>query len=347
MRIWFLFLLILPYILTGEPLEPSPPHKSPEQIQEELVQAEQRFRHAQQMFNPWYAGPLLTGSASMMPPGQANIQPYLFVTDNYATFNGNHHSESIPDLVNFNPVFIVQTGITNWLDTVLTIQGDVNWQSGQSAGGFGDTTLQLGFLILRQGLYIPGIKLYLNETFPTGRYQKLSATKSGLEATGGGAFQTSATLNTAKIILWNTLHPMSLRLSLSYYVSAPLHVKGFNNYGGGYGTSGTVYPGNTFKASLGTEVSLTQNWVFANDVVYQTSNRTRFSGTAGTTGPNGTGSTASVGSGSSDSLSLAPAIEYNFSANLGLLGGVWFTVYGRNTHNFVSGILSVTYTFGG
>ncbi len=320
-------------------------HKSPREIQEELDQAEKRLQHAEELFNPWYAGPLLTGSPSMVPPGEGLIQPYVFVTDNYATFDGNRHSESIPDLVNLNPLMFFQTGVTNWLDTILIVQGDVNWQNGLTGGGFGDTTWQLGFPITRQGLYLPAMKIYLTEVFPTGRYQKLSATKSGLESTGGGSFQTGIGFVIGKIILWDTLHPMSLRLSLNYTVPAPVHVKGFNSYGGGYDTDGTIYPGNTFKASFGSEVSLTQNWVFANDVVYQTSAHTRFSGTTGTTLSHGRGSAASVGGGSSDSLSLAPAIEYNFTPNLNLLGGVWFTVYGRNTHNFVSGIISLVYAF--
>ncbi|MDF1757684.1 MAG: hypothetical protein P1U74_05245 [Legionellaceae bacterium] len=46
-----------------------------------------------------------------------------------------------------------------------------------------------------------------------------------------------------------------------------------------------------------------------------------------------------IGNGNNVFFSLAPAIEYNFSAHLGLIGGAWFTVAGKNTPNSVTSIL--------
>lgn len=336
-----LYAALLPLSLLAE--EPETPHKSPQEIQQELDAAEKQFQQAKDMFNPWYSGPLLTGSASMMPPGSVNIQPYIFVNDNFARYNANRHSHSLAhDLINLNPTVTIQTGLTEWMDTIWTLQGNVNWQNGQSAGGFGDMTGQIGLRVVKQGLWMPGVKVYFNQTFPTGNYKNLSSTKSGLEATGSGTYQTSFSLNVAKILLWDTGHPLSLRLSLNYYAPSAVRVTGFNAYGGGFNTSGSVHPGNSFKLSFGTEVSLTQRWVFANDLVYTTASSTSFNGALGTTS---TGAVASMTSPSNDSLSLAPALEYNFNANVGILAGTWFTVYGRNSSDFISGILSVQGTF--
>ncbi len=66
------------------------------------------------------------------------------------------------------------------------------------------------------------------------------------------------------------------------------------------------------------------------DFYYQHNNKNRFSGTPSATAIRP----------SSESFSLAPALEYNWSANIGLIGGVWFTVGGRNTSRFVSGVLA-------
>jgi hypothetical protein len=96
------------------------------------------------------------------------------------------------------------------------------------------------------------------------------------------------------------------------------------------------------SADVGIEVSLTQRWVIANDIVYNAQNRTSYSGNPGT---NADDSDASLGGGYSDNLNLSPAIEYNWNENLGVLGGVWFSVYGRNSGNFVSGVLSLVWTF--
>ncbi len=316
--------------------------KSPQEIQRELDRDEELFKEAKEMFNPWYTGPLLTGGAHMMPPGSANIQPYIFVTDNYAVWNNERKSVSIPDRWNLNPQFVIQTGITNWMDILLAIQGNVNWQKDKCSGGFGDMSLNIGFPLLEEGLYRPAMKVTISETFPTGRYQKLNPKKIGLDATGAGSFQTAFGFRISKLVFWSYKHPMNLRASYTYIIPSDVHVKSFNSYGGGYGTRGKVKPGNNSQADVAFEYSFTQRWVFSTDVVYVWANRTTFSGNPG---KNADGTTASVGGGSSDQLSLAPAIEYNWNANLGFLAGVWFDVYGRNTSKFVSGIVSVTYTF--
>ena len=81
------------------------------------------------MFDPWYTGPLLTPSASMMPPGYANIQPYVFVTQGYAAFDEDRSSVPFEhDVINFNPIFIAQTGVTNSVDTMVSLQTQTNWQ---------------------------------------------------------------------------------------------------------------------------------------------------------------------------------------------------------------------------
>ena len=88
--------------------------KSPEEIRQELDDAERQLARAEEMFDPWYTGPLLTPSASMMPPGYANTQGYLFFTQNYAAFNEDRKSVSFAhDTYNLNPVDILQFGVTD------------------------------------------------------------------------------------------------------------------------------------------------------------------------------------------------------------------------------------------
>ncbi len=316
-------------------------HKTPQQIQAELDAAETQLKRAEEMFDPWYTGPLLTPSASMMPPGYANTQFYAFVTQNYASFNEDRKSISFEnDSFNFNPSDILQFGVTDSVDTTLSLQTQTNWLQGRSAGGFGDLQWSVGFKIQSQTLYIPKMKFSIQETFPTGAYEHLRS--DGLDSTGGGAYTTSFSFAMTKIMFWSTPHPVNARLAIAYKLSTPVTVHNFNSYGGGYGTHGVVKKGNTFNADFGIEMSFNQHWVLATDVVYTMSGRTKFHGKPGVTE---SGTPASVGGGFSDSLSLAPAIEYNWSANLGILAGVQFSVYGRNSTNFISSIISITYGF--
>ncbi|MES2122546.1 MAG: hypothetical protein V4492_07205, partial [Chlamydiota bacterium] len=73
------------------------------------------------------------------------------------------------------------------------------------------------------------------------------------------------------------------------------------------------------------------------DIQYQHNNKTRFSGHKGRT----RGVRNVVGGPSSEQFSLAPAFEYNFTYNVGLIAGCWFTVAGRNALEFASGVVAI------
>lgn len=339
MRKFFWFLL-LPLVLSAQN---SRVNKTPEQIQMELQDAEAQFNRALSIFNPWYTGPLITPGTSMMPVGEGNLQPYLFLTDTYATFNSDRKSIKLPShQVQLKGSATLQTGITPNFDLNCTIGGLENWQFNHTGGGFTDTSVVAGFLIYKQTPYVPQMKLTITQIFPTGKYKNLSRNGLGLEATGAGAYSTQFALIFSKLILWTTKHPMNMRVFFGYQLSTTVDVTNFNTYGGGFGTRGRVRPGNNFSADFGYEYSFNQRWVFATDVVYSATNRSKFHGHPGVRAD---GSPASVGSGYSDNLSLSPSIEYNFNENMGLIAGVWFSVYGRNSSNFASGVISLTYSF--
>jgi hypothetical protein len=337
MKKWILGLLAINYLAAAEPQYPVT------QIDQDLSQANRDLARAEKMFNPWYTGPILAGSASMLPPGLINFQPYFFVQDNYAAYNANRHSVNQPDTWQINPNFVLQTGITSWMDIATTPVFFSNNQHSNWSTHFGDLPVILGFKIASEGVYMPKMKASINETFPTGKYQNLDPKKGGIDATGSGSYVTGFSFRMSKLLFVTTQHPVAARMVLTYNVPSTVNVHDYNAYGGGTGTKGKVRPGNSFNADVGLEWSLNQRWALATDLVYQTTNRSKFSGTPGTNPT--TGLPNKVGSGSSDYLQVAPAIEYNWNDSIGIIGGAWFTVYGRNTSNFVNYVLSVTYTF--
>jgi hypothetical protein len=329
--------MICPFIIFAQE------HKTPEQITSELDEAERDLNQAEQMFNPWYTGPLVTPSASLVAPGHGVVQPYLIVTDNYQFFNQKRESITIPNqLMQLTALSVFQFGVTNSVDMLITPSGGGQWQAGEHGGGFGDLPVTIGFLINRQTLYTPQIKFTIQEKFPTGKYQHLNRKNLGLSGFGGGAFQTQFGLSFGKIVNWTSQHPINTRLFLGYNIATLVDVEGLNAYGGGRYTSGIVQPGNIFTVDGAVEISITQRWVAALDIVYVAKNSTKFHGFPGYTA---TGALATVGNPSNDNLSLAPAIEYNWNGSFGLVTGVQFSVYGRNSFNFVSGQFSVYYYF--
>lgn len=346
MRFVFLCLVCFTGILLGhEKGQPQtlPSHPPPlSTVDEQLQQAEADFAIAKKMFNPWYAGPLLTPSAHNVPPGEYVIQPYLFVTKTFAEFNGNRKSVNIPDIWTVNPLFLFQMGWLSWLDFTVVVQGIYNNQSGNDTFYWGDTEVEWGIPLMIESPYKPAVRFTVSETLPTGRYEKLNPKKGGIDATGSGTYLTNLSLNVSKIFWWITTHPFAWRLSMNYGIPTTVQVQEFNAYGGGYNTRGKVRPGNKIAIDTSIELSFTQKWVFAVDLVYTYQNHSTFSGHKGRTA---SGQTASVGSLSNDQLSCAPAIEYNPSDHMGFLAGAWFTITGRNSSDFVGGILTMYYAW--
>ena len=187
------------------------------------------------------------------------------------------------------------------------------------------------------GTWAPAVKLALKANAPLGKYQKLNPNDKGTDAGGGGSWNPAVGLVFSRLFHYTGVHFLAARLALLYAVPNSVHVKGLNVYGGGRGTHGTVYPGPFFTADLGLEYTLAQKWALALDVFYVHENHTRFKGTKGETN----GIPNNMGGPSSEQISLAPAIEYNWNANYGVIAGVWFSVAGRNAEEFINGVIAI------
>ena len=105
-------------------------------------------------------------------------------------------------------------------------------------------------------------------------------------------------------------------------------------------TKGRIHPGASYASDFAIEYTLTQHWVPVMEVLYVHSTSSSFNGNPGFT-PGGTA--AAIGGRGRDSVSLAPAIEYNFTANLGIIGGIWFSVTGPHPAKFTSTAIAINY----
>lgn len=290
--------------------------------------------------NPWSTGPLFSFDAVNTKPGQYVIQPYLNLILTYGKYNDNYHQKSTDTLTQINTIFILQGGITSFLDYQVTAQTYSSFQNGSSSTHFGDTSILVGLQLFREKLctYKPNIRLIISESIPTGKYDNLSTGKLGLS--GQGAYETTLGLIASKLFYPSPMHPLSIRFNFLYTIASKFTAYNIHLYGGEKGAIDKIHPGNEVQIILSPQYSLTQNWVLAADVLYNHTNKTfvkrldpSIKNTKRTTIP------------SQDLFSLAPAIEYNYSANFGILGGVWFSVIGRNTDAFVSPMFSLVYVF--
>jgi hypothetical protein len=285
--------------------------------------------------SPWLTGPLLAPSGHNVPTGHVNIEPYLFWTqyrgfyDNNWKFKGSHHYTSVTLNVPF------QFGILPATEFDVVPQVFYNYSQGQTSWQFGDLGLVLSFQLLndQQGKsWPPAIKLRFAASAPTGKYDHLKPSKQGTDVGGGGSWSPNVGIVFSNLFHFSGPHFLAMRSFFNYGPTVATSVHGLNVYGGTKGTHGTAYPGNNFSANFGFEYSLSQPWTLALDILYTYQAKNRFSGyDAG----------VPMTSPSSASYSLAPAIEYNFTDNIGLIGGSWFTVAGRNTAQYINWILAL------
>jgi hypothetical protein len=298
------------------------------------------------MASPWYTGPLIASNTNTTAVGHFNLETYGF----YTVYPD--------DFKNLEPSVILSTGITNFLDIQVGVPYDFSWDYGVSSHGIADTSVGVGLQLMEQKgrRWYPDMSLFIQELFPTGKFQNLNPKLLNTDQLGGGSYQTSVALDFQYTAELDADHYLRGRLSLVGAKGSVVNVNGANAYGGLPSTHGKIYPGNSYSADIALEYTLTQHWVPVFEAIYVTSADSTFRGYAGditldlslppigTTGGNpGFTPGGAIGGGGGRQFSLAPALEYNFSENLGIIGGVWFSISGPADAQYTSYVLALNY----
>ena len=184
---------------------------------------------------PWFTGTLLSTRGTTVDQGHAVVEPYFYFTRFGGLYNDNWRlqSETVSRTIIQQTYFIY--GVTSRMDLEIAPQWLGNYSQGESSTGFGDFPLQLGFQVWkgRTDSWLPDIRIWVQEMFPTGRYNDLPPSRTGLGGTGGGSFATTLGIGAQKAIWLGDDHVLRCRLNVTYGVYSPVTVRGFNAYGGG------------------------------------------------------------------------------------------------------------------
>ncbi len=294
---------------------------------------------------PWLTGSLIAPEGTVVPYGDFMVKSYVYFTTNTGSYDKNWHAVSLDEnFYTLDAQFLCFFGLTPWCDLNIIPQFVYNTTSNQHSFHSGDLTVGLDFQLMAADFtpYFPGIKLAIREVFPIGNFQRFSPRRLLTDQTGSGTFATQFDLVFYKVFHLYDLHWLSATFSAQYTVNSPVNVHGFNAYGGGFGANGKALPGNSFQGIVSFELTLNQNWALALDTVYTQTNMTQFFGIPGISF---SGTFADVGKPSSEQFSLAPAIEYNFSSNFGIIAGGQFSALGRNSAEFRSGVVNLAYSY--
>ncbi|MGH6827659.1 MAG: transporter [Rhizomicrobium sp.] len=296
----------------------------------------------QPMADAWWTGPLLAASAGTLPPGHFLFEPYFFDMVPFASYDSRGVAHDVPSENDFGSFSYVLYGVADRFSLGFIPRFGFE----EIAGGKSSSTLQLGDWSLQgqyqltefeEGHLLPTISLNVGETFPTGKFDQLDRSSDGF---GSGAYTTALSLYSQDYFWMPTGRILRTRLNLTYATSSHVALQNVSVYGTIAGFLGDADPGVSSYGDLAFEYSLTRNWVAAIDFWAEQDNPTRLSGVNEGNGP----ATPFVSrSGTGREMILAPAIEYNFSLNLGVIAGARIFVWGRNETATAAPVLAIDY----
>jgi hypothetical protein len=288
----------------------------------------------QSLDDAWWTGPMLAPSAATLPRGHFLIEPYLY--DVTAV-----HSNG------FGSLTYVNYGLADRVTVGLIPTAAFNRLSNgpNSAGvGLGDLTVQAQYRLttFHVGSWIPTTSVALQETLPTGKYDRLGDRPS--DGLGSGAYTTTLALYSQTYFWLPNGRILRMRFNVSQDFSNTVNIEDVSVYGTEAGFRGHARPGRSFFVDAAWEYSLTRRWVLALDATYRHNGNTRATG-YDILDPNGSENPPSIqlDSGSSEVFALAPAIEYSWKPNLGVLLGTRAMPAAHNTHATITPAVAINF----
>jgi hypothetical protein len=280
----------------------------------------------------WWTGPMLANSAETLPQGHILVEPYFYdVRSSHADGFGSR-AYLLYGLADRLTVGLIPVMGYNRVD---------NGPDG-SGIGLGDFSFQAQYRLteFREGGRLPTIAVQLQETVPSGRYDRLGDRPgNGL---GGGAYATTLGINAQSYFWLPNRRILRMRFNISGTFSRDADIAGTSAYGTGDPFRGHARPGRAFFVDNSWEYSLTRRWVLALDLTYGHNDSTRLSGY------NLPGSGVALPyvrteSGPGVAFGLAPAVEYSWTRNLGVLLGTRVIFGNHRTTATVTPALAINY----
>ena len=290
----------------------------------------------QALNDAWWTGPVAAASAGTLPPGHIPFEPYFY---DVHTAHANSFGSS---------AFLVY-GLADRVAIGFIPVVGYNKPSKESDGGpsssrigLGDVSMLLQYRLTQfhEHSWIPTISALVEETFPTGKYDRLGERPS--DGLGQGAYTTTLSIYSQTYFWMPNGRILRTRLDLSQAFSTDATVRDVSVYGTGSGFRGHAKQGGSFFADAAGEYSLTKRWVLALDVNYGQRAGTRVNGDDMLSSVTGQSSQrVATSSGWSDAIGFIPAVEYNWTPNVGVIVGVRRILPGRNSTGSVTPVMAI------
>jgi hypothetical protein len=301
----------------------------------------------QSLDDAWWTGPVIAAGAGTLPQGHALIEPYFYDVVRYARYDSKGHRRSAERIHNYGSLTYALYGVTDKFTAgFVPIFGYTDVRTGRDSSAIqvGDVSVQGQYRLsqFREGSRVPTTSLVVQETFPTGKYDRLGSRPN--DGAGSGAHTTTVSLYSQYYFWMPNGRILRGRLDVSQAFSGSADVRNVSVYGTGPGFRGRAEPGDQLTINPSVEYSVTRNWVIAFDLVYQRDDRTRLHGIA-LDPVTGLQVPVDEDFGSAWRFGVVPAVEYNWSSRVGLIAGARWFVAGRNTSATITPVMALNMVF--
>ncbi|HWE86520.1 MAG TPA: hypothetical protein VG267_16370 [Terracidiphilus sp.] len=302
-------------------------------------------RHA--MNDAWFTGPMLANTAATAPRGHSLIETYLYDVTTQGSYGANGKRRSAPHANSYGSLTYLIYGVTDKvaLGVIPTAGYNTVSNGASSAGpGPGDLTWQIQRRVaqFRPCKWVPTISVAVQQTMPTGRYDRLGSRPS--DGLGAGAWTTNPEILSQMYFWLPNRRILRARLNVSDAFSGSVNLQDASVYGTANGFRGSAKPGSAFSVDASLEYSATRKWVLAMDATYRNTGNTRVSGGYASGPGSGPGASSEVtNSGWSDAVGLSPAIEYSWKPTIGVLLGVRLIPAGHNTTETITPAIAINF----
>jgi hypothetical protein len=269
-----------------------------------------------------WTGPLLASTAETLPQGHFYTEPYFF--DGIS--GGDHHPGSSG---------FYQYGLFDNYTIGVQPFFSLGTQKYNRDVAIGDFKLvsQVRVSHFTAEHRVPSVALVMNLVIPTAKDDRLAALKQGH---GSGSFAPEIGINAQQYFLLGNGRLLRARVNILKNFPLRHQVTGRSVFGTDSDFHGHAKPGSKTTVVVGAEYSLTKKWVLALDVERDQWGKTRVEGSDA-----GTGALVKSVSPRSWDVGFAPAVEYNWSARAGIIGGIWIVPKGHNTQSSVTPAIAI------
>ncbi len=276
---------------------------------------------------------MLAAGAGTLPRGHFLFEPYLYDVIQYGSFDRKGIGSATPHSNGFGSLTYILYGLTDRFTAgVIPTAGFNTVSNGPSSSriGVGDVSLVTQYRLAQyhKGSWIPTASINVQESLPTGQYDRLGDRPT--DGFGNGDYATEVSLYTQTYFWMPNGRILRARLNASQTFSGKAFINGVSVYGTSPGFRGYAHPGNSFSLDIAQEYSVTENWVLAMDEYYRHGANTTV-----------TGNNSVMNLGTNDTYALAPAVEYNWTPNVGVLLGVRLIPAGHNSSITITPVAAI------